>query len=196
MSLDISDRGLIGMALGRKVQVLQHAFTNPTDITYLSHEIRTPNASLSSGSGATAAAKSLLSNVSTNCVKFRPFEDVLCVGHSHGLSAVIVPGAGEPNYDSFENNPFTTLKQRRENEVQSLLNKLSHEMIGLGFLFIIFFYLVIGLFIYPDIIFVYKQHYYFFLIINFINTLFRCFVCWIDRKRLDFACKRTCHLVS
>ena len=132
MSIDISDRGLIGVAVGRTMQVLRNAFTQPMDVTYLNHAIRTPNAALSSGAGATASARSLLSNVSVNCVRFRPLEDVLCGGHSHGLTTIIVPGAGEPNFDSFENNPFINPKQRREAEVQTLLTKLSHEMIGLG----------------------------------------------------------------
>ena len=79
-----------------------------------------------------AAANALLSNVSISCVRFCPFEDILCAGHSHGLTSIVVPGAGEPNYDSFENDPFMNSRQRRENEVQTLLSKLSHEMIALG----------------------------------------------------------------
>ena len=59
-----------------------------------------------------------LSNVTTN------------VGHSYGLSTLIVPGSGEPNYDSFESNPFMNSKQRQEGEVQTLLQKLSPDMIG------------------------------------------------------------------
>lgn len=105
---------------------------SPADTTYLSHAIRTPNPNLSSGAGAVAAANALLSNVSVSCVRFCPYEDILCAGHSHGLTSIVVPGAGEPNYDSFENDPFMNAKQRRENEVQTLLSKLSHEMIGLG----------------------------------------------------------------
>lgn len=45
-------------------------------------------------------------------------------------------GAGEPNFDSFESNPFQNTKQRQEGEVQTLLNKLSHEMIGLDASFV------------------------------------------------------------
>jgi U3 small nucleolar RNA-associated protein 7 len=45
-------------------------------------------------------------------------------------------GAGEPNFDSFESNPFQNTKQRQEGEVQTLLNKLPHEMIGLDSSFV------------------------------------------------------------
>lgn len=59
-------------------------------------------------------------------------EDVLCAGHTHGISTIIVPGAGEANFDTYENNPFENTRQRQEMEVQSLMNKLTPEMIGLG----------------------------------------------------------------
>jgi U3 small nucleolar RNA-associated protein 7 len=135
-SLDISDRGLVGIGLGRTVQVLKNAFTQARDVTYLTHAVRTPNQALSSGAGAAAAKRALLSSVKVHSVKFRPLEDLLCAGHTHGVSTFIVPGAGEPNFDSFENNPFSTLKQRREAEVQSLLTKLSHETIALDAAFV------------------------------------------------------------
>jgi U3 small nucleolar RNA-associated protein 7 len=182
MSLDVSDTGLIAMAVGRSVEVLKDAFMKPTDLTYLKHTVRTPNAALSSGGGSTASTRFLASSIQTMSVKFRPYEDVLAVGHTHGLSTVIVPGknqvhavicpmsyhpslhhpcpnntnssifspslnfcffshrifsgSGEANYDSFESNPFQNAKQRQEQEVQTLLQKLSHEMIGLDASFV------------------------------------------------------------
>jgi hypothetical protein len=89
VSVDISDRGLIGVGMGRTVQVLRNAFTQARDVTYLTHSVRTPNAALASGAGAAAATKSLLSSVKISSVKFRPLEDVLCAGTCLALLLVL-----------------------------------------------------------------------------------------------------------
>ncbi|KAF9010004.1 WD40-repeat-containing domain protein [Cyathus striatus] len=64
-------------------------------------------------------------------VRFCPFQDVLTIGHNAGLSSILVPGSGEPNFDSTEADPFENRKARSEREVKALLDKIQPDLITL-----------------------------------------------------------------
>jgi U3 small nucleolar RNA-associated protein 7 len=57
-------------------------------------------------------------------LQWAPFQDILTIGHSAGLSSILVPGTGEANFDSAEADPFENKKARREREVKGLLDKV------------------------------------------------------------------------
>ncbi|CAM9292995.1 unnamed protein product [Chrysoparadoxa australica] len=110
-SMDISHRGLLGLGYGCHTQVWKDAIRVKAQSPYMQHDL--PGGS------------------TVQCIKFRPYEDVLGIGHSRGYTSMIVPGAGEPNFDSLEADPFQGSKARREAEVHSLLDKLQPAMINL-----------------------------------------------------------------
>ena len=108
--LDVSQRGILAVGHGRRVQIWKDALSTKAPAPYLNHTI----------------SAGVLADIA-----FCPYEDVLAVGHENGFSTMLVPGSGEPNYDSFMADPFQTTKQRREAEVHGLLDKLQPEMITL-----------------------------------------------------------------
>lgn len=112
-SMDISQRGLLALGYGSHVAVWRDALTTKAKTPYLRHSFPAGH------------------EESICRLRFRPFEDALGVGHAGGYSTLLVPGAGEPNFDTFEANPFQNSKQRREAEVKALLDKLQPETIAL-----------------------------------------------------------------
>ncbi|EXJ54193.1 hypothetical protein A1O7_09530 [Cladophialophora yegresii CBS 114405] len=121
-SIDISDRGLAAVATGTGVTIWKDLFT-----AIPSHEpekVQSPY--LNWGNDGQRVER----------VRFCPFDDILGISHAGGFNSIIVPGAGEPNYDALEVNPYETRKQRQEAEVKSLLTKLQPETIALDPTFI------------------------------------------------------------
>lgn len=109
-SVSISDMEILSASFGSSVHTWKKPFSSSQRELYLSHSL---------------AGSQVVD------VKFAPFEDVLGIGHKGGFSSIVVPGAGNPNFDSMELNPFRTKKQRQESEIYSLLEKLQPEMIVL-----------------------------------------------------------------
>ncbi|GFS42587.1 transducin/WD40 repeat-like superfamily protein [Actinidia rufa] len=110
-TLDFSQKGLLAASTGSFVQILGDFSGSQNYSRYMNH--------------------SIAKGYQVRNVLFRPYEDVLAIGHSMGWSSILIPGSGEPNFDSWVANPFETSKQRREKEVKSLLDKLPPETIML-----------------------------------------------------------------
>ncbi|KAK3314935.1 WD40-repeat-containing domain protein [Apodospora peruviana] len=115
-SVAISDTGLTAVGWGTRTTVWKGLFSKEMAVQ---EKVQSPYMAWG-GDGK-----------SIERVRWCPFEDVLGVGHSEGFSSILIPGAGEANYDALEVNPFETKKQRQEGEVKALLNKLKPEMIAL-----------------------------------------------------------------
>lgn len=109
-SLDISQRGVLAAGWGPHVTMWRDAMATKVKDPYMARML--PGTQLSS-------------------LKFVPYEDVLGYGHSQGVSSIVVPGSGEPNFDAYVANPYQTARQRQESEVKQLLDKLSPDTIQL-----------------------------------------------------------------
>ncbi|XP_038127442.1 WD repeat-containing protein 46 [Cyprinodon tularosa] len=107
--LSLSQKGLLSAATGDIVQVYRDVWSTPVSKPYMAHRVR-------------GSAWGL---------HFCPFEDVLGIGHGDGFTSMLVPGAGEPNFDGLDANPYRSAKQRQEWEVKALLEKIQPELITL-----------------------------------------------------------------
>ncbi|KAJ3210649.1 Small subunit (SSU) processome component [Dinochytrium kinnereticum] len=109
-TIDISQMGILAVGYGPNVTLWKDAIKTKAESPYMNH--------LQPGSRVSK-------------LRFCPYEDVLGFGHAKGISSLVIPGSGEPNYDAMEANPFQTKKQRKTTEVHALLEKIQPEMISL-----------------------------------------------------------------
>jgi U3 small nucleolar RNA-associated protein 7 len=110
-TVSVSQRGLLATGYGNHIQIWKDHIHQEQKEPYMTHNIPFGGR--------------------IRHLSFVPFDDVLGIGHDAGYSSILIPGAGEANYDTFEANPFETKKQRREVTVTRLLEKLQPEMITL-----------------------------------------------------------------
>eukprot|EP00871_Galdieria_phlegrea_P003674 jgi/Galph1/4307/GphlegSOOS_G3007.1 len=111
--LDVSQRGLLALSMNSQVWIWKD-YLEPEE-----NRIVKPY------------MKELISGREIHCLSFCPFEDVLGVGHATGFSSLVIPGAGEPNFDSYEIHPYETKSQRKEKEIRLLLEKVPPSTIAL-----------------------------------------------------------------
>ncbi|WUR05063.1 WD40 repeat domain-containing protein [Vairimorpha necatrix] len=106
----LSQRSILAAAYGDKIHIFNNLSTaNKKDVSYLKH-------------------REVGKNISS--LQFKNYEDILTIGHSKGVSNIIVPGSGDPTYDTFEDSPFITTRQKQDREVNMLLDKIPHTLIG------------------------------------------------------------------
>jgi U3 small nucleolar RNA-associated protein 7 len=110
--LDISQRGLVAVGAGRSVSIWQ-GMCDPAA------KAQSPYMKVDLPSGDLRDAA------------FCPFDDVLGCGHAGGFTSALIPGAGEPNIDSWVADPYAGRRARREGEVRALLDKLPADSIVL-----------------------------------------------------------------
>lgn len=159
-SVDISQRGMVGVGFGSHIQIwgrdfaleqgntkvldglmipsmakdrdpsnLRLPFDEPIEGMMHMHQLAAQDAGVTKA--VSPYMRHELPGKLVSCVRFRPYDDVMAIGHTGGISSIIIPGAGEPNYDSLAANPFQTKKERQEAEVHSLLDKIPPSMITL-----------------------------------------------------------------
>ena len=112
----VSGSGMLAVAFNNWVNVYRDPFTGPASgeapRPYLRH--------------------GLPHNAGVSSLGFARYEDVLGIGHERGFASILVPGAGQVAIDSRVLNPYSTRHQRREIEVQTLLEKLPPDTISLN----------------------------------------------------------------
>ena len=115
--VSISQKGMVAVSVANEVQVWRSdIFSSGLTEPYMTHKMRSQNI--------------------VESLHFCPFEDVLGIGHSNGFSTIVIPGSGEPNFDSLRPNPYSTSKFEKDMEVTALLEKIRPEMISLNPFFI------------------------------------------------------------
>ncbi|CAH8614329.1 unnamed protein product [Schistosoma intercalatum] len=127
-TINFSQKGLLALGAANTVQILRDPHSIPPSNASKIFETISPNVN------RRVISNTYLSHYAVHPVyrvRFCPYEDVLGVGSSAGISSILCPGSAEPNYDGLEENPFANKRYRQEREVKRLLDKIPYTMISL-----------------------------------------------------------------
>lgn len=108
----ISQKGLLAVSYNNVIEIWKDYYLSKQKEPYMKHHFKNNKTKIKS-------------------LKFVNFEDFLGCGTNIGFSSIVIPGSGLANFDTFENNPYETKNQRKENEVRNLLEKIPYNMITL-----------------------------------------------------------------
>ncbi|KAK4289584.1 hypothetical protein Pmani_037461 [Petrolisthes manimaculis] len=109
MNVKFSQKNLLAVSLGNVVEVFKDVISGGASKSYMTHK-----------------ADGIVTDM-----QFCPYEDILGIATYKGYSSLIIPGAGEPNFDALESNPYMSLSGRREAEVKAVLTKVPSNLITL-----------------------------------------------------------------
>jgi U3 small nucleolar RNA-associated protein 7 len=129
-TLTYSQRGML--AIGGKSGVTVYRDLISSSDTSFSYSAKSKSNSVSLSTSPPAPQPYLnlpLPALSANDARFCPYDDILAIGHSRGISSLLVPGSGEPNFDSAEADVYESHTRRREREVRGVLEKIRPELI-------------------------------------------------------------------
>eukprot|EP00762_Andalucia_godoyi_P007359 ANDGO_01556.mRNA.1 putative U3 small nucleolar RNA-associated protein 7 len=129
VSLAVSQKGMLAVGIAQPNQSSRIEIWKPEAIGY--HSTDTSSAPFLVKPAAPYMAHTLEHRLQVSNVCFAPYEDILGYSHTKGVGSMIVPGSGEPNFDSYVANPFETRDQAREALVHKLLDKIAPDMITL-----------------------------------------------------------------
>lgn len=108
-NLEFSQKNMLAVSMGNIIEVYNDCCVNKAKEKYLTHRVDT---------------------TITN-MKFCNYEDVLGIGHQRGITSILVPASSEPKFDSYEWNPYQVKRQRREDEIKKILDKIPADLISL-----------------------------------------------------------------
>ncbi|VDP90804.1 unnamed protein product [Echinostoma caproni] len=127
-TISYSQRGLLAVGAGNTVQILRDPHLGLTDSASWEDLGSPPKRTMiAPGVNRLVLQGAYLSHYAVrpvHRVQFCPYEDVLGIGTSGGISSILCPGSAEANYDALEENPFANRRYRQEREVKRLLDKV------------------------------------------------------------------------